>query len=305
MKLVMHIGSHKTGTTSIQDYCYFNTDSLIQQGIYYPTDHFPRYPRQHSELAKLIARKDKEALTDFLHKITHDSQALGVNTIFLSGEDMCALSTAHVRYFHQLAYPRYIDTIHIVLVLRNKRDFLMSSYKHNLLYADEIDEVSFLSTHKFSPCSCINAWRSLDNCSIQILSYDSIKRCLLASFFKQVFFIDVLSQLSSNQSLDFLTLQIINTFLKSYRREEIMRIIHRIHVKFPKQLSFPIETLYAKNINKHYPDSEWHVEDIDSSLLSNGPFTKERPDPVYVCTKMIALFNALLEHFEATGEDAS
>ena len=301
----MHIGSHKTGTTSIQDYCYFNTDSLIQRGIYYPIDYFSTYPRQHSELLKLIARKDEETLTDFLHKITHDSQALGVNTIFLSGEDMCALSSEHARYFHQLAYPRYIDTIHIVLVLRNKRDFLMSSYKHNLLYAGEIDEVSFLSRHKFSPCSCIDAWRSLDNCSIQILSYDSIKRCLLSSFFEKVFLVDIESQISSNQSLDFLTLQIINTFLKSYHREEIMRIIHMINVKFPKRLSFPIEALYAENINKHYPDSEWHVEDIDSSLLSNGSFVKERPDPLYVCTKMIALFNALLEHFEATNQNTS
>jgi len=36
MKLVLHIGTEKTGTTSFQRFCYRNREALLHQGIFYP-----------------------------------------------------------------------------------------------------------------------------------------------------------------------------------------------------------------------------------------------------------------------------
>lgn len=36
MKLILHIGTEKTGTTSFQRFCHLNRDSLLQQGVLYP-----------------------------------------------------------------------------------------------------------------------------------------------------------------------------------------------------------------------------------------------------------------------------
>ncbi len=40
MRFVIHIGTHKTGTSSLQTFCVANRRTLLDQGIYYPTNKY-------------------------------------------------------------------------------------------------------------------------------------------------------------------------------------------------------------------------------------------------------------------------
>lgn len=47
-KLILHIGTEKTGTTSIQKFLNLNKDELLNEGIFYPmgtcgTDNYPNH----------------------------------------------------------------------------------------------------------------------------------------------------------------------------------------------------------------------------------------------------------------------
>ena len=70
MKLVVHIGSHKAGSTSIQDYCFLHQDRLLNHGIYYPTGFFEKYPRQHSELRELVMQDKMDTVGEFFGQAT-------------------------------------------------------------------------------------------------------------------------------------------------------------------------------------------------------------------------------------------
>jgi hypothetical protein len=65
MKLVMHIGSHKAGSTSIQDYCFLNQSHLLQHRICYPTGFFENSQR-HLALRSLLAQDHWDAVQEFL-----------------------------------------------------------------------------------------------------------------------------------------------------------------------------------------------------------------------------------------------
>src|SRR5688572_23218702 len=64
-KLLLHVGSHKTGTTSIQDALAANRDWLEQNGIYYPNPKpfFFRKTDAHHDLAHALAGGSARQLT--------------------------------------------------------------------------------------------------------------------------------------------------------------------------------------------------------------------------------------------------
>ena len=57
-RLIIHVGTHKTGTTSIQAYLAANRDALAASGVLYPdaTRFFGRNPEVHHNLANALAR---------------------------------------------------------------------------------------------------------------------------------------------------------------------------------------------------------------------------------------------------------
>ena len=56
-KVVLHIGRHKTGTTSIQKFLHANSDELKSYGLYYPKNTYPN-KFAHHDLVKDISRYD-------------------------------------------------------------------------------------------------------------------------------------------------------------------------------------------------------------------------------------------------------
>lgn len=42
-EIILHIGTHKTGTTTLQRFCASASDALAERGILYPRSARPRY----------------------------------------------------------------------------------------------------------------------------------------------------------------------------------------------------------------------------------------------------------------------
>lgn len=59
-RLIIHVGTHKTGTTSIQAYLAANRDALAASGVLYPdaTRFIGRHPEVHHNIATALARSE-------------------------------------------------------------------------------------------------------------------------------------------------------------------------------------------------------------------------------------------------------
>ncbi len=89
MQLILHIGTHKTGTTAMQECLYRNEERLAGGGIHYA--HRLR-ARSFNQLAKLVATdggaKPKPSLTVMWRRRAHSAR----HTLLISAESFFAMT---------------------------------------------------------------------------------------------------------------------------------------------------------------------------------------------------------------------
>jgi hypothetical protein len=91
LRLFLHIGVPKTGSTSLQRRFFEHTSELKAQGFLYPLGRFERFPFQHSELVEFTAPERAEALAALLEGIHAEAIAGRCHTVILSGESISSL----------------------------------------------------------------------------------------------------------------------------------------------------------------------------------------------------------------------
>jgi len=155
MKLIIHIGSHKTGSTSIQDYAVQHVELLRAHKIAYPIDFFSKYPQQHSEFRDLLADNNVERVKEFFEYAIRDASSHSAKAVFLSGEDLCTLEKNHVHTLYNMLVNLFTD-VKVALVLRNKKEYYWSSYKHSLIWAPLRERMSFYLAITSHPCTAMN-----------------------------------------------------------------------------------------------------------------------------------------------------
>jgi hypothetical protein len=301
VRLVVHIGSHKAGSTSIQEYCRANQERLHAGGIHYPTGAFPRYPGQHSELNGLVQQDRMDEVRGFLAAAAQAARAQGAGTVFLSGEDLCTLGPGLAHRFQVAAATAFART-EVVLVLRNKRDYLYSSYKHLLLHGGVTGEHDFVARQVFSPRRAVAAWRQLPDVEVQVLPFDAMKRDLLGEFFRRIFGLEVRARIEANRSLDYLTLQAVNALLKPAEGGPIdaaaLALVLRIRARHPAPAALPVEDVIADTLDRRFADEEWDIPGVDfaPSLLERRQMAGVA-DPVALSAEMAELYSALQTYF--------
>ena len=133
VELVLHIGTGKTGTTSIQDFLFGNEKELREQGIYLPkygrqrtrcayhrvacslARSYPRHTEPHDSIEGYLSRQRKE--------LRHD-----IHTVLMSSEFFRGISKTAVRRLQETALQHY-SKVRIVLYLRRQDTYVESSYK--------------------------------------------------------------------------------------------------------------------------------------------------------------------------------
>lgn len=145
-KIFMHVGPHKTGTTTIQFSMNLNKNLLKKNGIYYPKSGFVSegLPGHHN-LAWELSGNDRYAekygtwsdLVSELNRVNFDR-------IILSSEDLCTLPREKVIQINE--YLKDFD-VHIVIYVRRQDQRLQSAWSEKIKNAK--DDTEWLSFPEF------------------------------------------------------------------------------------------------------------------------------------------------------------
>lgn len=84
--LILHSGTPKTGTTTIQHYLDQSHDLLIDRGILYPRVDLMKRPPKHQWIVKSLLNRDHDCLFGRFGEILAQARETRVNTVVLSTE---------------------------------------------------------------------------------------------------------------------------------------------------------------------------------------------------------------------------
>ncbi|NMH59044.1 hypothetical protein [Alteromonas ponticola] len=185
-QIILHIGRHKTGTTSIQSFLALNDERLASEyGIYYPEiGRDPRFPYHHPLFMPIV---EENRAVDPLHvkAICNEAIKRGCDTILLSSEMLSRSGLSD----HQLKLMRDSFPGHevkLILYFRRQDLFIESRYseqvKRGLLAApDTISDIERTSLNYFQFANRYQAVFGKD--ALIIRSFDKDKaEGLIASF---------------------------------------------------------------------------------------------------------------------------
>lgn len=138
--LILHIGSWKTGTTSIQSFLARNAGRLKKEGILYPQttrNYSLRTDNAHHRLSAMLSAADGRMtrdIADVLRKIDNELKASCCDKLLLSSETFMEVNRPET-----LARYLSADEVSIVVNLRNQADFVNAMYYTEVCHLKVID----------------------------------------------------------------------------------------------------------------------------------------------------------------------
>ena len=130
MKWIIHIGTHKTGTTSIQEYCFDNLAEHSSGQCYYHKYPIRQGGRQHVPLVKSLRSGELSAFRKGLSEIRNSASKKDAATVVLSSEAFSTLESGLVAEFGK-AIPAE-DDVSVIGYFRSNRAYLNSRIKQIL-----------------------------------------------------------------------------------------------------------------------------------------------------------------------------
>ena len=142
MKLYLHIGTEKTGSSYLQTLCAINRGTLIENGCYFPTAGKREKdmlggrisPGNADELSELIHTNSWKEVQNWLRERKEVAEKHKCSTLLLSNEILNRrLSVAGtLENFHSAARECGINSIKILLYIREPSDHALSLYRHRM-----------------------------------------------------------------------------------------------------------------------------------------------------------------------------
>lgn len=186
MKLIVHIGTHKTGSTLFQNVSKSLSGELIKSKIFYPIEGFSQ--SGHHELAWALMSGNEIHAMDLIYKIKEDAKKSGCHTILLSSEEF-----EFVRDFKLVKRVFAGFDVELIVYLRRQDKYLESEYnQHVKMYDVRFDQdiFKFYMFHnfnqRFSYSWLLNVWKeNLTLSFLHVKSFDQEVKSnnLLSSFF--------------------------------------------------------------------------------------------------------------------------
>ena len=127
MKLVIHMGLHKTATTSFQHFLHLNKNVLLDAGVIYPEI---EQNESHWLIPYEILRNNWSFLEEYMKHTLNTARLRNVKTVLLSSEDFetLLLESFRAAQFEKLARGLGYSEIHWICVLRSQWDYFNSLY---------------------------------------------------------------------------------------------------------------------------------------------------------------------------------
>ena len=129
MTILIHIGIHKTGSTSLQQFCVQAADQLIDDGILYPESGRPAdqdAPWGHHVLAWSIQRKHGWTELEGWEAVKDEVEASGASRVLLSSEGFVTCSVDQIRQIRSF-FPN--AEVRALVYLREQFSHMLSVYK--------------------------------------------------------------------------------------------------------------------------------------------------------------------------------
>lgn len=254
-RLTIHIGLHKTATSTLQKFFAVNQELLAANGIAYPLQLFDNFPAQHSELLNL-ARRTSSHHMDLLFRGLSEKDA---DDILLSGENLSSPKFAPV--IIKSARKSFGD-IRVVMVIRNKVDWLYSQFLHHMRYADYfVTPETFSNRLRFNPAHSFSVWRGLVDEAI-VLDYDEqtdapiTRRFLERSFGIYPAEVEE-SDVKRNASFDVVSSSLLNHMFHGIPVKYRPGISTCYQDIFRQRSTFWSENVLRGEINSGFPDEWW------------------------------------------------
>ncbi|MGD0864562.1 MAG: hypothetical protein ABSA49_03290 [Rhizomicrobium sp.] len=213
-KIVLHIGSHKTGTTAIQKTLLENRDSLKASGISYPDIGFFYFGHHH--MVEALRSEDGDRFETMAKEIN----ALD-GTVVISSENFCSCPAEAVKTLARLLKAGSIEIVYyqrnvleliylwwLELVKHGNKDILLR------FYADSLTRPG--RQHLLNPKTILDRWgNAFGEDAVKIFLYDGIPDTI-SHFMKEVLRLgDFVSEPESryiNKSYDTASVELIRFF---------------------------------------------------------------------------------------------
>jgi hypothetical protein len=109
MKILIHIGPHKTGTTAIQKCLFESGEQLARSAICYPEAGLAGYG--HHVLANLLWRRAYRDAEQLFSEMLSCAQAQGARVMVISSEDFSNLKLTGIAELSRITRPLDVDVI--------------------------------------------------------------------------------------------------------------------------------------------------------------------------------------------------
>jgi len=220
MKLILHIGTQKTGTTALQQFLYANRKPLAACGFHYATP--PHGLREANFVGNALNVGKRRVVNAFLTKHMELAHRRGADTILVSAENFYAMSVLDamqrrevcanaIERDHSLIetlrslMPDGIDACRIVCYFRRPDRYAESLYsqhvKRGIIFAGTFDEFLPIVKPALFYNKYMRAWSDVfgrKNCIVRL--YEPVRADIVSDFVRYVVSIENIDQFADSQN---------------------------------------------------------------------------------------------------------
>ena len=195
MKLLIHVGTEKTGSSYLQKLCGRNREFLQKNGIWFPSaGKDEKMLQQHTispgnaqELVEIIGDMDWAKVSSWIASRVEEAQKRECADLLLSNEILFAAlaSAGAVSQFQSAATKAGIDESSSLLMIRDPIDQALSLYKHRAKCGTAGEIEKWLATGYFLPKQVSDFLGQIDDSDVQLhmRKYSKQTESILGMFF--------------------------------------------------------------------------------------------------------------------------
>jgi hypothetical protein len=167
-RIILHIGTHKTGTTTLQDALYLNREKLLEQGYCYPSFSLDGVVRRKQQNLWALLGKDGQSFSDYWLGVIAEWEKSSVDVMIMSAEGLNVLVSRNHKAEERLREISNVFDIEVICYLRRPDTFFESFWNQNCKigatkfhigkFANQKNIVEHLEYSKV-----LNKWRSFSH----------------------------------------------------------------------------------------------------------------------------------------------
>ena len=160
MRLTIHAGLHKTGSTSIQVFCSHQKQCLQSANCFYPNE--LNYNGAHHLFAAALAQEDFGLLRDNIHRWHTECKKLGWENIIVSSEDLEYATCGQLLGLKSITDALSMD-LRAIIYIRPQAELVISQYSQQVREGFCIQPFDEFMQDSLLQANYLRLERTLDN----------------------------------------------------------------------------------------------------------------------------------------------